>query len=316
VAKVAVVVTVLNEKDHIKELISALKHQNQPPAEVVVVDGGSTDGTWETLKSETPKWHILRSLQKPGNRSVGRNAGIMATKSPIIAMTDAGCVPDANWLKELTAPFSKSEVKVVSGFYRGLPHTVFQKCVIPYVLVMPDQAQKTEFFPSTRSMALRRSVYKQSGGFDIRLWHNEDYAYAHGLKKMGITFVFAPTAVVGWYPRARLSEVAWMFLRFAIGDIQAGILRPKIKLLALRYILGVYLFLYLWELNPTISVYYLLLLGTTYSIWACVKNYNYVKDPKAFFWLPVLQYTADGCILFGTLIGLLLRTTWATNKQS
>jgi glycosyltransferase involved in cell wall biosynthesis len=43
--KADVIVTVFNESGTIGNLISALKKQNIQPKAVVIVDGGSTDGT-------------------------------------------------------------------------------------------------------------------------------------------------------------------------------------------------------------------------------------------------------------------------------
>ena len=185
-------------------------------------------------------------------------------------------------------------MRVVSGYYRGLPQNIFEKCLIPYVLVMPDQIP-VEFFPSTRSMAICKGL----GLFDEKLSHNEDYAFAHSLKKHGINFYFAQTAVVGWLPRQSLKSAAWMFLRFAIGDAQAGIFRPKVKFLAVRY----YLFFFLFFVSHWFG-----LLAIPYLFWAIFKNYQYVRDIRAFFWLPVLQLTADTTVLFGTLVGLLSRS--------
>ncbi len=288
-AKVAVVVTVLNESETIGVLLGALRRQTTRPAEVVIVDGGSVDGTWEVLR----KTRGIKAYRQLGNRSVGRNFGVTKTTSPIIAFTDAGCIPQPNWLEELVKPFTDSNVAVVSGYYKGLSNSVFEKCLVPYVLVMPDQI-RGEFFPSTRSMAMRKGV----GLFDAKLSHNEDHAFAIALKKRGLEFYFAPKAVVGWQPRKNLREAAWMFMRFAIGDAQAGILRPKVKLLALRY----YLFFFLVFLSSWAWV-----LLIPYLIWAVGKNYKYVRDIQALFWLPVLQVISDIMVLFGTLVGLLSR---------
>ncbi len=285
--RVAVVVTVLNEIKDIKSLVNSLIKQTK---EIIIVDGGSTDGTWKYLQNQRG----VRVFQKIGNRSVGRNFGVSKTKADIICFTDAGCIPDPNWLTELTKPFSTPGVEVVSGYYRGLPRNIFQKCLVPYVLVMPNQI-KGEFFPSTRSMAMRKGM----GFFDEKLSHNEDYAFAVALKKKGLGFYFAPKAVVSWIPRKNLRQAAWMFLRFAIGDVQAGILRPKVKLLFLRY----YLFFFLFFLN-----HWIFLISVPYLIWAIVKNYRYVKDPRACFWLPVLQLTADICVIFGTIMGVLSKS--------
>src|SRR3989344_3596809 len=285
-ARVTVVVTVLNEIRDINFLIDSLKKQTK---EIIVVDGGSTDGTWEYLQKQKG----TKTFQKIGNRSIGRNFGISKCHSPIIAFTDAGCVPEKDWLAELVKPFADSQVQVVGGYYKGLPHNVFEKCLVPYVLVMPDQI-RSEFLPSTRSMAMRKGV----GLFDEKLSHNEDFAFANALKKKGLKFYFAPEAVVGWQPRSNLRQAAWMFLRFAVGDAQAGILRPKVKLLAMRF----YLFFFLVFISR-----YTWLLAVPYLLWAIGKNYKYVKDIRAIFWLPILQITSDIMVLFGTIVGLLSR---------
>ncbi len=288
-AKISVVVTVLNEKTTIKKLLDSLINQTSKPKEIIIVDGGSTDGTWEVISNQLS----VISYRIPGNRSVGRNYGINKAKTSIIAFTDAGCIPEPNWLKELVAPFADPKVQIVSGYYKGLPTSVFEKCLVPYVLVMPDQI-RGEFLPSTRSMAMRKGI----GLFDEKLSHNEDYAFAISLKKKGVEFYFAPKAIVGWIPRKNLRQATWMFMRFAIGDAQAGILRPKVKLLALRYYLFIFLIFIYW---PFVT----LLLG--YLVWAIVKNYRYVKDFRAVYWLPVLQITSDIMVLFGTVVGLLSR---------
>ena len=314
--KVSIVVTVFNEEKTIKSLLDVLC---KFPAEIIIVDGGSTDKTWNILTNyisplrlRGDKGVILKIIQGKYNRSQGRNIGVTKARGQIIAFTDAGCIPEPNWLEEITKPFYKklpstrlgegrgvrySEVQVVSGYYRGLPKNIFEKCLVPYVLVMPDKIPD-EFLPSTRSMAITKELFIKSGGFDERLWHNEDYAFAHKLKNMGVNFYFASKAVVGWMPRKDLKSSAWMFLRFAIGDAQAGIFRPKIKILAIRY----YIYFFLIFINSWAS-----LLIVPYFIWAIFKNYKYVNNIGAFLWLPVLQLTSDICVLFGTIVVLLSR---------
>ncbi|HVI04487.1 MAG TPA: glycosyltransferase, partial [Sphingomicrobium sp.] len=46
---VSAVMTVLNEARDIGRAVGSLLAQQPPAAEVIVVDGGSTDGTWEWL---------------------------------------------------------------------------------------------------------------------------------------------------------------------------------------------------------------------------------------------------------------------------
>ena len=60
---------------------------------------------------------------------------------------------------------------------------------------------KEEFLPATRSMAFRKEVWKKIGGFDENLSHNEDYAFANKIKKLGFKIKFVQDAVVNWIPR-------------------------------------------------------------------------------------------------------------------
>jgi len=48
---ISVVVPTLNDRDGLDQLIQALAQQTRAPDEVVVVDGGSTDGTKELLET-------------------------------------------------------------------------------------------------------------------------------------------------------------------------------------------------------------------------------------------------------------------------
>ncbi|MBV9358544.1 MAG: glycosyltransferase, partial [Chloroflexi bacterium] len=50
-ARVALVVTVLNECDSIDRLLASIAAQTRPPDELIVVDGGSRDGTVARLES-------------------------------------------------------------------------------------------------------------------------------------------------------------------------------------------------------------------------------------------------------------------------
>src|SRR5688572_1847674 len=111
---ISVIVTVLNEEDTVEALLNALLQQTVLPKEVVIVDGGSDDNTWNMLeiwkkKSELP--FTLLTTQKPGNRSVGRNEAIQKTTTELIAITDAGCIPDKKWLEELLKAYHQEQKK-------------------------------------------------------------------------------------------------------------------------------------------------------------------------------------------------------------
>ena len=299
-----VVVTVLNEEKTVAALLSALSSQTLTPKEVIMVDGGSTDSTLSSLQSlqKTTKKFRLRVLKQKGNRSVGRNTAIAAAKTNWIAITDAGCVPELDWLMQLHQTQHRSQAPVIAGYYRAEPATPFEEAVVPYTLVMPDRVNEFSFLPATRSMLLKRSIWKQLGGFDEALPDNEDFAFAKQLQRTNTEIAFSRNAVVLWQPRSSLGAFIHMIFRFARGDAQAGIIRAKVLLIFFRYLVAGWIFLAAIGSSNMVLLITLVLGGCTYILWAIQKNYQYVTT--GWYWLPVLQVTSDLAVLAGSFAGI------------
>src|SRR5271165_997986 len=120
---VSIVATVLNEVQNIAGLVHSLIAQTPPAAEVIIVDGGSTDGTWEWLLAAAQDHPNLLPIRdescnlkrSPGPISRGRNVAIVAASSEIIACTDAGCTYSRDWLARITAPIIASTAEYALG---------------------------------------------------------------------------------------------------------------------------------------------------------------------------------------------------------
>lgn len=302
--KTSFICTVLNEEETILELLHSLSMQSKIPDEIVIVDGGSKDATLNLVKSFKAKHRnlSLKLLQKKGNRAVSRNFGIKHAGYEAILISDAGCVLAKDWVEKITKPFSNPSVGIVAGYYKGKDRSIFQKSLLPYVLVMEDKINRDTFLPSTRSMAIRKSLLVRMGGFPEEYSHNEDYVFAKKLERKKIKIYFAKKAIVYWLPRKTLKGSFVMFFRFAYGDAEAGIFRAKVLLIFLRYL--VFGILCIAALNGVmISFYYLAGLVFLYFLWAIIKNYRYVKKYQAFFFLPLLQITSDIAVLGGSCAG-------------
>jgi len=307
--RISLVTTVFNEENTITAFLKSIASQTKLPDEVIIVDGGSKDETIRRISKfkfphveNAPK---IKIILKNGNRSVGRNEAIQKASNEIVAITDAGCILDKNWLNNLVKPFSDKSIDVVAGYYKGVSETVFQKCLIPFVLVMKDKVNEKDFLPATRSMAIRQSVWKKAGKFDEKFSHNEDYAFANKLKTIGAKIFFRKDAIVNWLPRKNFKQAFIMFFRFAFGDAQAKIFREKVAYIFLRYIFALYIIFlsvverskYLYGLDVLFLIFYI--------VWAIFKNYRYVQSLKAIFYLPLLQFTSDLAVILGTSFGII-----------
>ncbi|HUD44028.1 MAG TPA: glycosyltransferase [Patescibacteria group bacterium] len=304
--KTTFIATVLNEEKTIRKFLLSIFNQTIQPDEIIITDGGSKDKTVEIIKkfSKENKYPIV-VLEKKGNRAVGRNFAIEKAKNDIIFCSDAGCVLDKNWMKNISKPLENKKVEVVAGYYRGKATNVFQKCIIPYVLVMPDKVTPKSFLPATRSMVFKKSIWKKVGGFPEKYSHNEDYVFAKRLKKIGAIIIFVESAFVYWIPPQNLFKTYRMFLRFAYGDMEAGIIRPKVILIFLRYFFAIALFSFGIHYHSLFILYSLFFILILYLIWSINKNYRYVSDIRALYVLPFLQIVSDVAVLTGTILGLI-----------
>lgn len=297
----SVIVTVLNEEATVVDLLKSLTRQTFLPGEIVIVDGGSRDRTVELIKKfrNTYRKIKIKIYQVKSNRSAGRNLAVKKSTGEWLAITDAGCIPENNWLEELFKAQKRQDAPVVAGFYKGLSKNSFEKASIPYFLVMPDRVQEGNFLPATRSMLITKDVWWQFGGLDENLPTGEDYAFALKLKDAGIRIAVAKNAVVGWIPPANLVAFTKMIFGYAYGDALAGSFRPKVVLIFLRYFLGVLAVLlcfHTWVVVGAVLIY---------AGWSILKNIRYVG--AGWIWLPVLQVASDLAVMGGSVKGLLGR---------
>jgi len=115
--EITVLVTTFNKKDTIKDCINSLLNLNYEPRRVLIMDNGSTDGTYEILKEYGDKIDLFQS---PIVHSNLFNLAFDKTKTELIAVTDADCVVAPNWLDELIKGFNEENVVATAG-YCGTP---------------------------------------------------------------------------------------------------------------------------------------------------------------------------------------------------
>jgi GT2 family glycosyltransferase len=185
---VSVVLNLLNEKRHIRDLLDSLVIQ-EGPAEIVVVDAGSKDGTVETIKGYMQKHPEIRFFHHPGTRGESTNFGIAQAKGEAVATIGGDCIANPFWLRELRKSLGKYDI--VAGKTINIGYHAF------------EDLERVELhhrgfdvsYPSA-SMAWRRGVLEAVDGFDEWFVTAEDIDLNFRAVSKGFTLGYNPDAIV------------------------------------------------------------------------------------------------------------------------
>jgi glycosyltransferase involved in cell wall biosynthesis len=233
---ISVVVPTLNDRDGLEELLNALAVQTRAPDEVVVVDGGSTDGTSELLEDWQARSRVPIKVVTGSPLSIGaaRNAGVQAASHDWIACTDAGCRPVPQWLGAIDA--ARQEADFIAGVVIVDGRTAFERALAlthypstdelddPGLLVRMSHRLFGRGYDPDRVggayMAFTKPVWSAVGGFPAGLAASEDHAFSSAVLAEGFRVTRAPDAAVRWRPPGSWLGNARMFLRYSRGDIR------------------------------------------------------------------------------------------------
>lgn len=222
--KLSVIATVKNESGTITSFIESLLNQSLKPDEVIIVDGNSTDGTNEILRDfEIQK--KIRLLTRDCNIAEGRNFAIERATNNYIAVTDAGCLVDENWLKEIASAFDGSDKPdVVAGNFEFQCHNAFEESIVLSTF-NPERAQTETaiYYPSSRSVAFKKEAWEKAKGYPEWLYAAEDTLFNIRLRQLNFKFVFAKNAIVKWRPRETWKALAKQRFNFSRGNARVGI---------------------------------------------------------------------------------------------
>ncbi len=187
--KISVVLVVKNESKYIKMCLESVLRQSRQDFEVVVIDNGSTDGTWEIIRSiESSKIRSFRQ-SSPCGIAVLRNLGIKESIGEYVFFTDGDCRVNRYWLEAGMAAFNEGKFSVVEG-------TTFYSSQKKVTISDYDMHQFENWQFLTCNIAYARKVLLDLNCFDPR------FRYGHEDRDLGLrasklhSICFCPDMVV------------------------------------------------------------------------------------------------------------------------
>lgn len=303
-ARCSIVVTVKNDQHMIDYLFNDLEKQENPPSEVVLVDGGSTDGTWEKILLWKPAFPVKKIQRTGANISEGRNLAVKEAKYDILIFTDLGCPLHPYWIQSLLGmylrplPSYRPADPIVFGRTFMHAESDLQRVFGSYLLVdYSIPGMRIRSYPSTRSMLISRDRFNQIGGFREDLKVSEDYAFSKKADALHIPFEIAVEGHVFWIPPNSWEEYIKKIFQYARFDVIGMNLRISVLKIYLRYIILGTAYAIHWSIGLALLALYLVMI--------LKKRSHHLQSNNKYVLFPTAQLVTDFTVMAGTIIGLI-----------
>lgn len=215
---IAVIVPVLNERSRLGPCLDGLVAQGEEVVQILVVDGGSTDGTPDLVRTYAARDHRIRLIDASpvpsgwNGKAHGLQRGLeqAVTDAAWILTIDADVRPAplvarsllAHATAERVPAFSAATLQELSGAAEGLVHPSLLATLV-YRFGIPGRATSrlSEVQANGQCFLVRRDVLERCGGFaSVRDSLCEDVTLARRIATSGYP--------VGFYETAGLVSVA------------------------------------------------------------------------------------------------------------
>lgn len=238
---ISVIVPVLNEEGSIRVLLDRLLAQTRPPEEIVVADGGSTDGTPQIVESYAERGLPVRLVSERGALpGRGRNLAAAHARSEWLAFIDAGIRPEEDWLEALAKRATREpEADVIYGAWQPVTDSFFKECAAMAYVPPPSKPFEDSLMrpPFIASSLMRREVWQRVGGFPEHLRSAEDLLYMQEVERAGFRITYEPRALVRWDIQPNFRRTFKRFANYSRHNIRAGLWKDWQSRIFKRYAL-------------------------------------------------------------------------------
>jgi GT2 family glycosyltransferase len=233
----------LDEAGFIEACIEGFEAQTYPSdlLDVVVVDGGSTDGSRQTVDALAKERPWLRVIDNPDRIvSAAFNRGVEAAKGDVVCLFSAHGVPEPGYIEQSVAVLQATGAAGVGGRYSHVGTDASSQAIGQAMVSWFGMASPHRFAPARTEVdtishpAYVKAALDQVGPFDETLTRNEDYELNYRLRAAGHRLVFDPTISSVYRPRPGVRAMARQFYWYGRG--KAAVIRRHPRSVRVRHL--------------------------------------------------------------------------------
>ena len=226
IEEVSVIIPTYNRCDLLKRAINSVIKQTITPKEIIIVDNGSTDQTYQMVSSLFPEINYF--IEKKRGVSAARNKGILESKSKWIAFLDSDDAWKPTKLEKQMeySVFNQDKYRIIhtdETWYRNKKFlNQLKKHKKSGGNIFKNSLQLCCISPS--SVVLKKQIFNDYGLFDENLEVCEDYdMWIRITAKEEVGFLDSPLVLKYGGHSDQLSKKFWGMDRFRIKSLEKNL---------------------------------------------------------------------------------------------
>lgn len=319
---VSIIITAKNEEAHIAETVHRCFKSNYPRdlMELIVIDDGSDDKTWDVLTRLRPEYPEMKLIQFEKNKGKrhAMAAGAEQAKGDILIYVDSDSYVDAEGIYKIVQPFANPKVGAVSGHILAVvePHNTISKMEsVRYYVAHRLMKAVESIYGAVTCCPGAFSAYRRSAVMDVlEPWLNQTFLGAqatfgddrsltnHILKRYRVLYhsgAICETYVPDTWHKFFRQQLRWKKSWARETTVAARLMWKKHPVAAISYYISVLLTI----LSPLVALNALLLpLHTSLGPWHYLAGVFLVY---LFMCLMFLYYRGERHWLYGMVFAFL-----------
>lgn len=242
--RISVIVPHYHDLPSLDRCLSALAAQTFPAAEreIIVADNASPEGLAAVEAVVAGRARVVLATERGAGPA--RNAGVAASTAPLLAFTDADCVPEPGWLEAGMAALDHHDFVGGQMYVIRTPGLASGAEGFERVFGFQNERYVRQVgFTVTANLFCPRAVFDRTGPFRVGV--SEDVEWCHRARDAGFRIGYAADARVGHPPRPDWPSLLakWRRLQSERFSLTATTPRGRARFLA-----------HAWLLPPSILV--------------------------------------------------------------
>lgn len=282
--KISIICPVYNEEKYIDNIILFYKKQCGHDFELILVDGGSTDGTIDIIKRYINSDATIRLYNNPNKIvSSALNIGIKNSIGDILIRIDAHSYYEVNYVESILDTFKSTGADIVGGPTRfsdklNTVQNSMKNCFHSVFGMGNSSVHNISYSGYTDSVTFgswKKEIFHTTGMFDENLNCNQDDDFHYRANILGFKIFQNPEIKLYYVPRNTWGKIFKQYFRY--GFYKPYVLVKNFGEIKIRHIIPGFFSLYLIFLLPLLTnISYLFILPFIfYIVFSIYFSFNY-----------------------------------------